>query len=510
MIVRLIHASLLGVLLLAGPVSAGRGHPIVTARTVTSDIGTPLRGTHWATDITGRVPSVEELNRLREIGGNTLHLYGENFSSGTSVGSKLALIDAIVGMTRDAGFYLVLTIGNGSANGSFDYDYTMDFWNLYARRYANQTHVIYEVQNEPHQWTPGYPGATLAMERDANNLIRSHAPDTPVLLFSYAVFNNSGKVLDDIANLGVAVDWTRTAVAFHGYATPAATKNCLNDVLNAGYPCVCTEFVQNPEKILHLAEASDFEDQGVSWLNFIRLDRLTWDNFNAPAETGGVVWAPDMGTWPVPAHPRHNLGGEPVAPFMGDLFSSGGSVVATSAAVDVSAPLAAPELIYQNARAGEFTMVEPDLLSHREYQVRLHFAEIQHGSVGQRRFDLDLNGNPVLSDFDIVGEAGAANRSVVREFVARAGASGEIALALRNGSEGEPLVSAVEFLPLRYVRQPIAGDCEIRAHVAQLEATHGWSKAGVMIRENSTPGSRHVMLANRGGEQRQFQWSGGT
>jgi len=523
------------------PALAGRARPVVNGVTLATEVGTPLRGTHWATDVTGRVPTLQELRRIREIGGNALHLYGENFSSGTPVGSKMALIDTIVQMTRDENLFLVLTIGNGSANGSFNYDYTMGFWNLYAPRYASEPHVIYEIQNEPHKWTPGYPAATLTMERDAYNLIRSHAPDTPVLLFSYAVFNNSGNVFTDISSLGVTVDWTKAAIAFHGYATPAATKTCLTQVLAAGYPAICTEFAEGaaPNQILNVAEALDFEDKGVSWLNFVRLDRITDDKVKGPALRNGIVWAADIGTWPVPGHPRHNLGGPPTQPFFGDYFSSGGSVIATAAAIDASAVNAAPVSVYQSARSGAFSIVEPHLVPHGRYTLRLHFAETQHSSASQRRFHVDVNGNAALVDFDIFAAAGAANRAVVRDVPAKADASGQITLSFRRGLASLPVASGIEFLPVlpspwsttdigaipapyrgaashangytvieaagadifgtadsfNFVHQPISGDCEIRARVAQLEATDSWSKAGVMIRDGTAPDSRNVFLA---------------
>jgi regulation of enolase protein 1 (concanavalin A-like superfamily) len=46
--------------------------------------------------------------------------------------------------------------------------------------------------------------------------------------------------------------------------------------------------------------------------------------------------------------------------------------------------------------------------------------------------------------------------------------------------------------------QPLAGDGEIVARVASLEGTHHWAKAGVMIRESLSGGSRHAfMLVSR-------------
>jgi hypothetical protein len=53
-----------------------------------------------------------------------------------------------------------------------------------------------------------------------------------------------------------------------------------------------------------------------------------------------------------------------------------------------------------------------------------------------------------------------------------------------------------------YVYQRVSGDCEIRARVVELagNSTHGWSKAGVMIRETNAQGSRQTIEAVTGGE----------
>ncbi|MFB3891359.1 MAG: PQQ-binding-like beta-propeller repeat protein [Phycisphaerae bacterium] len=50
------------------------------------------------------------------------------------------------------------------------------------------------------------------------------------------------------------------------------------------------------------------------------------------------------------------------------------------------------------------------------YTVRLHFAEVENLSPGQRVFDVLLQGKAVLKDFDIVKEAGGANTPLVKEF----------------------------------------------------------------------------------------------
>lgn len=279
------------------PKAAGRGRPVLDAarRSFVSDRGTLLRGPRYSTDITFKSPDRQAIAGLRSLGCNTLHLYGEAFSAGKPAGHNVKVIDELVEWTRQDGLYLVLTIGNLTKNGQFDYDYAMAFWDLYAARYANETHVLFEVQNEPAKY-PGYSAAALKMERDAYAKIRSKAPDTPVLLFSYALFVNPLAVLQDIRSLGPSIDWRKTAVAFHGYALGDAIF-CLDGVLKAGYPCFQTEFTD-------LSMIRDFETRGISWVSFVDLPQVhDPKEFKDHLDRAGIKWTPDFGLWPRPAAP---------------------------------------------------------------------------------------------------------------------------------------------------------------------------------------------------------------
>ncbi|UCG49192.1 MAG: PQQ-binding-like beta-propeller repeat protein [Phycisphaerales bacterium] len=70
-------------------------------------------------------------------------------------------------------------------------------------------------------------------------------------------------------------------------------------------------------------------------------------------------------------------------------------------------------------RTRESGASEPDPLAdcrQGRYTVRLHFAEPDAISEGQRVFDVALQGDTVLKNFDIVKEAGAPGIGIVREF----------------------------------------------------------------------------------------------
>jgi malectin (di-glucose binding ER protein) len=84
--------------------------------------------------------------------------------------------------------------------------------------------------------------------------------------------------------------------------------------------------------------------------------------------------------------------------------------------IDVSAPHAAPAAVYQSERYGnDFAFTFPVPKGER-YQVRLHFAEIFDDSPGRRIENVEINGQPVLTNLDIFAAAGGMNKALVREF----------------------------------------------------------------------------------------------
>ncbi|NCC51260.1 MAG: hypothetical protein EOM20_08600, partial [Spartobacteria bacterium] len=83
-----------------------------------------------------------------------------------------------------------------------------------------------------------------------------------------------------------------------------------------------------------------------------------------------------------------------------------------------------------------------------DYRVRLHFAEIYSGasSVGDRVFDVKLNGQTVLTDYDIVADVGYLH-AAVQEFIVEA-TSSVLTVEFIHKVEN-PKVSAIEVLKLK-------------------------------------------------------------
>jgi hypothetical protein len=101
-------------------------------------------------------------------------------------------------------------------------------------------------------------------------------------------------------------------------------------------------------------------------------------------------------------------------------------------------------VVYQTERYGVATYTIPGLTAGNNYTVCLHFAEIYWRQVGQRIFNVSINGTPVLSNFDILATAGAANKALVEPFTATANSSGQIVISLTNGSADQPKISGTE------------------------------------------------------------------
>ena len=81
------------------------------------------------------------------------------------------------------------------------------------------------------------------------------------------------------------------------------------------------------------------------------------------------------------------------------------------------------------------------------YRVRLHFAELEAGvGPGQRVFDVLIDGEEVLSGFDIVAEAGGSFRGAVREFTVNVGEAMAVELRKSQGAELAPMINGLELV----------------------------------------------------------------
>lgn len=140
------------------------------------------------------------------------------------------------------------------------------------------------------------------------------------------------------------------------------------------------------------------------------------------------------------------FGAPPTDGFGADRDFNGGLTTSSDAAVDTHIPHAAPEFVYKSERYGACVYTVP-VAKNKTYTVRLHFAENKFPP-GGRKFNVDINGKRMLSDFDIAAEAGGMNKAVVKDFPNVApNADGSIVITLSRGSADEPKLCGIQILP---------------------------------------------------------------
>ena len=195
---------------------ATRGRVKVANNTIVTDTGSLIRGARVSLDIWDETPTQSDVDTMKNSRGlNAFHIYAEYPGSNKAAGYNSAKVDKVVDMADQSDLYVVLTIGSGGANGSFNGSFVTAFWNFYAPRYKDKTHVIYEVCNEPQAWSAPYNSNTLTMEKNAFTQIRGLAPDTHIMMMSYSQPNNWTQAASECAGLGTT--WDNASVAFHTY-----------------------------------------------------------------------------------------------------------------------------------------------------------------------------------------------------------------------------------------------------------------------------------------------------
>ncbi|HXG46043.1 MAG TPA: malectin domain-containing carbohydrate-binding protein [Methylomirabilota bacterium] len=166
--------------------------------------------------------------------------------------------------------------------------------------------------------------------------------------------------------------------------------------------------------------------------------------------TARVWFRPGLGAAPALSI---NCGGAAAAPFLADQLFLGGATQTVGNAIDTTGVTnPAPQAVYQSRRYGpsgaSFTYAIGGLAPDVPYRLRLHFAEINAGTIVADRVTQVLvdDGRGVQQDLvDIVLETGGTFRALVREFVVVPPA-GQLLLTF-NIDEGDPQINGIELQP---------------------------------------------------------------
>jgi endo-1,4-beta-xylanase len=141
-----------------------------------------------------------------------------------------------------------------------------------------------------------------------------------------------------------------------------------------------------------------------------------------------------------------NAGGSATGSFAADELFSGGSTNSTTNTITTTGVTnPAPQAVYQTERYGNFTYTFPNLSPGGTYMVRLHEAEFFWSSTGQRVFNVSINGQQVLTNFDIIAAAGGADKAIVEQFTTTATSGGQIVIQFTTVTDNAK-VSGIEIL----------------------------------------------------------------
>jgi uncharacterized repeat protein (TIGR03806 family) len=120
-----------------------------------------------------------------------------------------------------------------------------------------------------------------------------------------------------------------------------------------------------------------------------------------------------------------NAGGPAVSSYIQDSNFSGGKVISTSASSLKSVSAGVPSAVYRTSRNGNFSYVFTGLLPSAYHRVNLLFAETSMDRAGKRRFDVFINEQLRLNDFDIFVAAGGRGKSVTKALIFKTDATGK-------------------------------------------------------------------------------------
>ncbi len=143
---------------------------------------------------------------------------GYDFHDPAQVAEFTDKMDRVVELARKNHMYLVI---NYHDVGRVDMAECSTFWKVVAPRYKDETHVIYELMNEPQgarDWQDEDSRKVEAMYR----FVRELAPETYLLLSSFSNMGPNWEYDVDRSMLAASrslqgIDWTNAGIAFHSY-----------------------------------------------------------------------------------------------------------------------------------------------------------------------------------------------------------------------------------------------------------------------------------------------------
>ena len=213
-----------------------------------------------------------------------------------SVNDILPHLDTAVEIASQMGMYVIIDY---HPVGGYYKDDAVAWWTAIAPRYKDRTHVIYEVTNEPSTSAGSYSAELVQYEEDMYTLIRSLAPDTHIILWSFAEWSGSNHDMLDRIQEGPDINYTNASVGFHPYSS--LNPNELFALNAAGLAIINTEIggYSRDEYVQRTAAMEQWQVNNVAKpISWVWLDGSGYEKDWAETNPVPVTWPQDPGTRP--------------------------------------------------------------------------------------------------------------------------------------------------------------------------------------------------------------------
>ncbi len=186
---------------------------------------------------------------------------------------------------------------------------------------------------------------------------------------------------------------------------------------------------------------------------------------------------------------RVNAGGPQYADSQGNVWSAdenytGGTAAVTNSTITGALPGAGDQSLYQTQRYGNpFSYVFN--VPAGSYQVTLKFAETYWTAVGQRVFNVSINGNTVLNNFDIFQTAGGQDKAIDEVFNNISPSGGAITIQFGPASADNAVVQAIQIIPQPATATPTYTTTNTRTNTPTYTFTN--TKTNTPVPPTNTP-----------------------
>lgn len=264
--------------------AAARDRVKIVNGNVVADDNTPLRGAPFFMEAFFAVPDMQSNESLFRNYFSTMvstyHVnvvrispwlgqYDYDMNDQTTRDRYIYMCDKVVDWCEEEGIYALLN-AHSQYHAPLNWNRWKKFWDVFAGRYANRTHVFYEANNEPRK------SDMDSRLTDMYNHIRSRASNTHIVLWTPPNCNAQNIPLSSVqAHSGV--NYSNASIGFHNYYETDGEQMdyAINTLRANGYPIILTEMHSLTDADFYpidygtlMKNTKNAENRGISWMHW--------------------------------------------------------------------------------------------------------------------------------------------------------------------------------------------------------------------------------------------------